>query len=92
MSRAAASAASTEKMKISGRERSTFTKGDHKKLKAKGILAYEDSFRYPGDEMIPAPAMGGGSFFSTSSLEVCRSQPTNFFVGCSLSMAFSCIS
>ena len=46
------------KTKTSGWERSTFTKGDHKKLKAKGILTDENSFRFPGDEMIPCPGDG----------------------------------
>ena len=58
VSRTAADAAPVRKTKTSGWERSTFTKGDHKKLKAKGILTDEDSFRYPGDEMIPCPGDG----------------------------------
>ena len=43
VSRTAASATPAEKAKVSGWERSTFNKGDHKKLKKVGILTDEAS-------------------------------------------------
>ena len=58
MSRAAAGSAPAEKTKVSGWERSKFSKGDHKKLKKMGILTDKTALGFPGDEMIPCPGDG----------------------------------
>ncbi|KAM0851088.1 hypothetical protein ACQ4PT_052641 [Festuca glaucescens] len=54
----AGSSARVEKEKVSGWERSKFSKNDHRTLKKFGLLASDGAMQVPGDEAVPNPPEG----------------------------------
>ena len=54
----AGSSARVEKERVSGWERSKFSKSDHRTLKKFGLLASDGAMQVPGDEAVPNPPEG----------------------------------